>query len=146
MDSALPQTPERVLRRLGGNNVIALTFPAHTTNLFQALDLVFFGALKHLKATATNEFHDDGVNNQITKIVQAYEQTARSSTIRRSFRRAGMGMDVTARPFKIHVDEEAVRTAPCVQSVWERDVSLGDLSRRRQMQRFDIINAEFLLA
>jgi hypothetical protein len=42
MDSALPHISERILRSLGENNIIALTFPAHTTNLFQNLDLVFF--------------------------------------------------------------------------------------------------------
>jgi hypothetical protein len=48
------------------------------------LDLVFFGALKKLKATAVREFDDDFVNAQVTKLVQAYEQAATSSTMRRS--------------------------------------------------------------
>jgi hypothetical protein len=83
IDSALPHTSERILRVLGENNIIAMTFPAHTTHLFQTLDLVFFGSLKHLKATATGEFGDDSVNNHLTKLIQAYEQTATSTTIRR---------------------------------------------------------------
>jgi hypothetical protein len=82
MDSALPHTSECILRSLGENNIIALTFPAHTTNLFQALDLVFFRSLKHLKATASGEFVDNSANDNITKLIQAYEQTARSSTTR----------------------------------------------------------------
>jgi hypothetical protein len=45
LDSALPHTSERILRIFGENNVIALTFPALTMNIFQALDLVFFGSL-----------------------------------------------------------------------------------------------------
>jgi hypothetical protein len=84
MDSTLPHTSERILRSLGENNIIALTFPAHTTNSFQTLDLVFFGSLKHLKATAAGEFWDDSANDHITKLIQAYEQTATSSTIRGS--------------------------------------------------------------
>jgi hypothetical protein len=46
MDSALPHMSERVLRLLGENTIMAVVFPAHTTSTFQALDLVFFGALK----------------------------------------------------------------------------------------------------
>jgi hypothetical protein len=82
IDSVLRYMSERVPRLLGRNHVIALTCPAHTMNLFQARDLVFFGALKHVKATATGAFHDEGVNDEVTTIVQAYEQTATSATIR----------------------------------------------------------------
>jgi tRNA(Ser,Leu) C12 N-acetylase TAN1 len=82
MNSALPHVSERCLRLLGENHVLAVAFPAQTTNIFQALDLVLLGALKKLKMTADGEFDDDSVNNQITKLVQAYEQTATSITIR----------------------------------------------------------------
>jgi hypothetical protein len=40
-----------VLRLLGENKIMAVVFPTHTTNIFQALDLVFFSALKKLKQT-----------------------------------------------------------------------------------------------
>jgi hypothetical protein len=80
---------------------------------------VFFEALKHVKATITGEFHDDSVNDPITKIIQAYEQTTTSSTIRGSVHRAGMGRNVISRPFKIHVDEKAMRAIPGFQTVWE---------------------------
>jgi hypothetical protein len=36
---------------------------------------------------------------------------------------------------KIHFDEEAVRAIPGFAAVWERDLSLADLPRRRQIQR-----------
>jgi hypothetical protein len=49
-----------------------VVFPAHTTNIFQPLDLVFFSALKKLKQTATGEFEDDSIGEQITKLVHAY--------------------------------------------------------------------------
>jgi hypothetical protein len=144
MDSALPHVSARILQKLGENNIIAITFPAHTTNLFQALDLVFFGVLKRLKATAQGEFDDDSVNAQLTKLIQAYEQTATSSTIRGSFRKAGLCLDVTAQPFRIRVEEQTVRENPGFKEVWDRNVSVGDLTRRRQLQRFGIINSDFL--
>jgi hypothetical protein len=52
-----------------------MTSPAHTTNVFQALDFVFFSALKKLKTIANGEFDDKPVNDQISKIIQAYEET-----------------------------------------------------------------------
>lgn len=87
MDSALTCVSERVLHLLGQKNILAAVFPAHTTNIFQALDLIFSTALKKLKQNATGDFDDNSINNQITKLVQAYEQIAISMTIPSSFRR-----------------------------------------------------------
>jgi hypothetical protein len=53
--------------------LIAKTFPGHITNLFQALDLVFFSALKKAKETAIGEFDDDSVNAQVIKLFQTDE-------------------------------------------------------------------------
>jgi hypothetical protein len=143
MDSALPHTSGRILHTLGEKNIVAVTFPAHTTNLFQALDLVFFGALTKLKPTAVGEFDDGSVNAQITQLLQAYEQAATSATIMGSFRKAGMDLDVTALPFRIRIVEQTQRENPGFKEVWDRNISLDDLSRRRQLQRFGIMNSEF---
>jgi hypothetical protein len=86
MDSAPAHKSEHALRLLGENTTLAVVFPAHTTNSSQALDLVFFGALKKLKATAPREFDESSMNGQILRILRAYEQTETSTTIRRSFR------------------------------------------------------------
>jgi hypothetical protein len=67
---------------LGENKILAVVFPTHTTNIFQALDLVFFGAMKKLKATVLGEFGEDSMDDQILKLLQAYEQTATSMMIR----------------------------------------------------------------
>jgi hypothetical protein len=42
MDSALRYVSELVLRLLGQNKIMAIVFPVYMTNIFQALDLVFF--------------------------------------------------------------------------------------------------------
>jgi hypothetical protein len=39
--------------------IFAVVFPAHTTNICQALNLVFFGAVNKLKATVPGEFGED---------------------------------------------------------------------------------------
>jgi hypothetical protein len=119
MDSALPHTSQCILQILNENSITALTFPDHTTNLFQALHLVFFGSLKPLKVTTAGEFGDDCVNNHLKKLTQAYQQTATSSTIRRSFRRAGMTQNTTTRPYRIMVDEATIRESPGFRAVWE---------------------------
>jgi hypothetical protein len=60
---------------------LAIVFQAHTTILFQTLDLGFFGDLKKLTVSAEGEFDDGSMNEQITILIQAYEQTATSATV-----------------------------------------------------------------
>jgi hypothetical protein len=56
MDSASPHGVERLSQLWGRNKIMVIVFPAHTTNIFQALDLVFFSALKKIKQTVTGGF------------------------------------------------------------------------------------------
>jgi hypothetical protein len=90
MDSACPHVSEGVLQLLGRNKIMAIVCPAHTTNIFHALDLVFFCVLKKIKQTATVAFDGQFVREQITKLIQIHEQTATSMTVRASFRKAGV--------------------------------------------------------
>jgi hypothetical protein len=52
----------RTAERNGRPMILAIILPLQTTNLFQALDFVFCGALEKFKASATGEFDDDSVN------------------------------------------------------------------------------------
>jgi hypothetical protein len=144
MDSAGPHVSERILKLLGENRIIALVSPAHTTNLFQALDLVFFGVLKKLKQTASGDYDETSMNYQIFKLIQAYEQTATSLTIRGSFRKAGLSSNTKVRPFRLQFDDTVWRENPGFKEIWDRNISIEELSRRRQAHRFGIINQEFL--
>jgi hypothetical protein len=72
-----------------------MAFPAHTINIFQTLDFVFFGAFKKLKARAVGDFGHDSTNDQITRFIQAYEQTATSMRIRGSFCKAGLTQHIS---------------------------------------------------
>jgi hypothetical protein len=74
---------------LGKHAILAVAFQDRSTNIFLVLDLVFFGAIKKLKATAPGEFGDYSMDNQVLLCVHSYEQTAASMTIRSSFRDAG---------------------------------------------------------
>jgi hypothetical protein len=106
---------------------------------------VFFGVLVKLKAIAQGEFDDDSVNDQMTKLVQAYEQTATSMTIRPSFGKAGLVLDTSLRPLKLRLDAEEVQENARFKQRWDRNIKIEELSRRRQGQRFGMANSEFLI-
>jgi hypothetical protein len=107
---------------------------------------VFFGALTKLQPTAVGEFDDGSVNLHITQLLQPHQQAATSPTIRGSFRKAGLDVDVTILPFRIRMVEQTLRENLGLNEVLHRLVSLDDVSRRRQLQRFGIINSGFLPA
>jgi hypothetical protein len=146
MDSAFRHVSGRVRGILGENDVIAITFPAHTMNMFQALDLVFFGALKKLKATAMGEIDDGSAHATILKPIQAYEQAATSATVGASFQKAGLEEGTTTRLFKIRIAQDKLSENPGFQELWARNIQVAELSARRQTQRFGISNSEFRLA
>ena len=52
IDSCSAHVNDEILRIFGENSIKVVAFPAHITNIFQALDLVLFGVFKK-KADAT---------------------------------------------------------------------------------------------
>jgi hypothetical protein len=146
MHSAPAHPSERVLRLLGENKIFAVVFPDHTTNIFQALDLVFFGAMNKLKATVPGEFGEDSMDEQILKLLQAYEQIATSVTIRGLFRKAGIYSIVESWALKVNFNEEKLHNNARLKELWEHNISIAELSRSRRLQTFRIINAEFLVS
>jgi hypothetical protein len=82
MDCVEAHVSERNLRLLGGNRIIPFVFPAHTTNLFQALDLIFFGAMKNDKGLLANEREIPSVWGHIWKLIRAYGEPVTTFTIR----------------------------------------------------------------
>jgi hypothetical protein len=99
-----------------------------------------------LKASAVGDFGHDSVNDQITQFVQAYEQTATSMRIRGSFCKAGLTQHISSSPFKLKFDEDRPCESKGFRKIWERDVTIEELSRIWQNHRFGMINAEFMTA
>jgi hypothetical protein len=119
-------------------------FPAHTAHLFQALDLVLFGILKTIKKTTHSDFGNDSVRDQITKLLQAYEQILTSFTIRGAFRKVGFTTDVKSKPVRLVFNEEILRENSGFSKIWNFNISVDQLSKRRRSHRFEILNTDFL--
>jgi hypothetical protein len=131
MDSIPAHVSERNLRVLAEDKIIALVFRAHTANLFQALGLAFLGALKNNEEHLANGPDEAYVHGQVRKFGRAHEQTATSFTIRSSFRKAGFSPNTQSRPFKLEFDEEALRQNDGFKKLWDRNISIKELSSRR---------------
>jgi hypothetical protein len=143
LDSCPAHTSERILEILGKNAILAVTFPAHTTNLFQGLDLVLFGVLKKKKQTEELDGDTSPAISQITKLLNAYECAATSSNIRGAFRKAGFLIDTKTNPFRVKFDDSIVRENPGFKELWERNFSLSNISARRRNSPFGFINERY---
>jgi hypothetical protein len=134
IDSASRHISERCLRLLGDNRVLAVAFPAHSSNIFRALDFVCFDALRKLKATVQDEFDDDSINHQITRLVQGSEHTVTSMTIPALFPAAGLIPGTSSRPFCLRFAEEEARENAGFQEICGRTIKIEEFARRRQGQ------------
>jgi hypothetical protein len=131
IDPASPRVSGHYLSLSGDNRVLAVAFPDHPTKVFQALGLLFLDLLKKLKAIARGEFDDCSVDDQITKLGQAYQQTATSMTIRASFGKVELVQDTSSRPFSLMFDEEEVGDSAGFKDTSNRIIKIEKSSRRR---------------
>jgi hypothetical protein len=63
--------------------------------------------------------------------------------IKFTFRKAGIYPIVESGALKVNFDEEKLRNDAGFKELWEPNISIAELSRRRRLQTFGIINAEF---
>jgi hypothetical protein len=89
---------------LASHNVKFLTFPPHTSNLFQPLDLVTFGIFKRQKREIQVKLPAGSQVWHITRLMKAYERATDSSTNRSAFKRAGLTINPAVCPPVAMVD------------------------------------------
>jgi hypothetical protein len=58
-DNCATQCSDEILRELARNGVLLLTYPPHTSHIFQVLDVLPFGRLKVLKEYFPKDDHED---------------------------------------------------------------------------------------
>ena len=144
MDSCSPHVFIDVLKLLGENNIIAFTFPPHTTNLFQPLDLSLFGALKSFKSHVSSEEDGKYIKSCISKLLKSFEQVSTSFTIRGSFKRAGLIPIMNVVPHLAQCNVSLLIDKYDFKNIWDRNTKITDISTRRRNQRFGVINEEYL--
>jgi hypothetical protein len=78
-----------VLQKLARYGVLVITYPPHTSHIFQVLDVQFFGLLKRLKKF---QMLDDGLGahvDHILRFFRAYETVTAGTIIRATWTTAG---------------------------------------------------------
>lgn len=144
MDSCTAHCDDSIKEILGKNNILIMTYPSHTTNLFQALDLSLFGVFKRNKNKLDTETTNKSLEETAINVIKAYEQIATIFNILGSFKRAGIGQDMNSNPKRIKIDVEQIVTNPGFKELWNMNIKIEDISKRRQNHVFGIININSL--
>jgi hypothetical protein len=115
---------------------MAIVFPTHTIHLFQTLDLVLFGILKTIKKITHSDFGDDSVRDQITKLLQTYEQVSTLFTIHSIFKKTGFIADVRLKPVRLAFNKEIFRENLGFSEIWNFNILVDQLSKLRRSHQF----------
>jgi hypothetical protein len=84
------------------------------------------------------------VRDEITKLLETYEQVSTLLTIRGAFRKAGFFPDVRSKPIRLVFIEGILRENLGFSEIWDWDIPVDQFSKRRQSHRFGLLNADFL--
>jgi hypothetical protein len=123
---------------------MVVAFPVHTTNIFQALDLVFCGALNKLITRAQGEFRDDSLSDVSAELIRREQQTSTSITVRGSFPTAELVPDTSVRPLRLTIEEDKIRENKGFREISPGDIEIEEISRRRQAHRLEMMNQQFV--
>jgi hypothetical protein len=146
MHSALPHVSERVLRLLGQNKIMAIVFPAHTS-----YDKYLSNSGSRFFCSQEVETNNNGwiwrwlsqrADYQTCSCLWANRDLDKHSKfLQTSWNLSELG----PRSCKIRFDEKQLRNNLGFKEPWNWNVSIADLSRRRRLDRFGVINSESLV-
>jgi hypothetical protein len=140
MDNYSPHISDEVVAVLSEARVRIITFAPHTTQIFQVLDLVLFGALKK-RPNGLRAFEEEPPTvTFLLKVYRDFKQTMIETNIWKAFEAIGLIYDIEQIPYGLLFDEEKLRQSPGFAELWERNTPLESLSRRRQNAKFGWIN------
>jgi hypothetical protein len=109
-DNCSSHLDDEIMRFLASHNVKLLTFPPHTSNLFQPLDLVTFAVFKREKREIQVKLPAGSQVWQITRLMKALERATDSATNRSAFKRAGLMINPRVYPPVAIVDTGELAT------------------------------------
>jgi hypothetical protein len=148
-DNCASHVDDEIMSLLANHNIRLLTFPPHTSHLFQPLDLVTFAALKREKREIYSDKPEVTQVWQITKLMKALEHATDSANNRSAFKRAGLLINPRVYPAVALVDSRKLNemvdssTLPEILPLPEGQEPAQDALNRRPAAVFGFLNAHF---
>jgi hypothetical protein len=141
MDNCSAHLNPDTIRLFTEANAKIITFPPHTSGIFQMLDLVFFGIFKQTKRGIWRDPSVNCMQDHAQRMFRAFETAAVSSTVRACFlhvrfiyERDDDGM------YTLEFDEAKSRSSPEFKEVWDINFPVEGLSARRRASVWGYLN------
>jgi hypothetical protein len=131
-----------IFQMLADHRVKVITFPPHTTNIFQSLDVSLFGVFKSQMNSKIPFDTDESATGFIKRIFHNMKQTPVPDNVRSAFVNIGIRYHVDVDPYLLIFDEYVLRESEKFLALRRCDCPLQDLSPRRRSARFGWVNRE----
>jgi hypothetical protein len=131
------------MKELARSWILLISYPLHTSRIFQVLDILFFGRLKVIKKRLLRDLSFGRDLDHDMRIFRAYELTTTNVTVKSSWEKAGFGFQGRNEKVYLFPHEEKIRESPEFAEVWVIDDPKERLSSRRRQQPWGWPNEHF---
>jgi hypothetical protein len=142
MDNCSIQTRPEVLKMLRERDVKVRTFPPHTSQVFQALDLSLFSVVKQKLQYQLPLGNDDQLLTFIQKVLHLLKQMFVRDNVRNAFKMLGFEFNITKSPYILLLREEKLRASQGFRDIRDADHPLDQRWKRRREVRYGWINQD----
>jgi hypothetical protein len=125
---------------LADHRVKVITFPPHTSHIFQSLDLSLFGNVKKKMNYKLPLDSAEKTTGFIKRIFHTMKQTLEEDTVGGFLMQIGLQYNIETSPYLLCFDENVLRQSPGFTSLWQGDYPREQLSRRRENSPFGWVN------
>ena len=143
IDNCSSHLDRDLLKQLAKHLILVITYPPHTSAIFQVLDRLIFGILKVRKRQIAKNPDIPPNIDYLLRIFRAYELSTCSLNVRASFRNTGFEYYNVDNVQYIKVNENAIRNFPEFKEAWNLNTQESEFSPRRRNQKWGWINKEF---
>jgi hypothetical protein len=109
VDNRACQCSEDMRTEFARHGVLVLSYPPHTSNLSQVLDLQLFGCLKSAEKYLPRNDHPSASINHIIRIFKAYETVTTSTIVRSRWEKAGFEYGTMGKAFHLLISDGKIR-------------------------------------
>jgi hypothetical protein len=132
--------PNSMLEKLAWHWVFVLTYPPHTSYIFQVLDVLLFSLVKRSKKSQIRDHALPIHVDHILSLFRAYEAAMASATIWAAWKYTGFQYENMNMITYFSINEGQVREPRDFREIWMFDYHESQLSARRQKQKWGWIN------
>lgn len=122
------------MKELAFHEILLITYPPHTSHIFQVIDLLLFGRLKAIKKQFLRDLTLGRDLDHAMRIFRAYEQATTNLIVRSSWEKAVFGFERRDGTVYLCFHEAKLRESPEFYEFWRIDYLEGRLSTRRRQQ------------